>query len=464
MATRRTVTGVPAAPQQRPGGWAALRPGEDATALAERVGAAHHRFVSDADGAGPRSDVRTVVLESWKRSRRSGVDPEAAGSGLSLGDVDLRNYRDAHPMSTVLPVVRRLLVEDAVDAGLLVAISDAQGRLLWVEGDTSMRDRAAAMAFAEGADWSESTIGTNAPGTSLAVDHCVQIFGAEHFARPVQPWSCAAAPVHDPVTGAILGAVDITGGARVAAPEVLTLVRATVAAAEAELRLRSFEPSPGDVGFAASAGAGEGPRADGRLRILGAAGPSLSRGAGEVRLSPRHAEILVLLTEHSDGMGAEQLAVALDERTLDAVTVRAEMSRLRRVLGAEMVASRPYRLVRPVLSDAMAVRGALDRGDVAEALRIYRGPVLPDSLAPGIADVRDGVDARIREAVLRSGQPHLLLRWAATASGRDDPAVWQALVSRLPSGSPAYVQAAAQLDLLERRFGTAATRLQRPRP
>ena len=58
------------------------------------------------------------------------------------------------------------------------------------------------MHFVEGARWAEDVVGTNAPGTALAVDHAVQIYGSEHFRRPVQPWSCSAAPVHDPLTGA----------------------------------------------------------------------------------------------------------------------------------------------------------------------------------------------------------------------------------------------------------------------
>ena len=45
----------------------------------------------------------------------------------------------------------------------------------------------------------------------------VQIFGAEHFNRTVNEWSCSAAPVHDPTSGQVLGAIDITGGHRVAA-------------------------------------------------------------------------------------------------------------------------------------------------------------------------------------------------------------------------------------------------------
>ena len=47
--------------------------------------------------------------------------------------------------------------------------------------------------------------------------------------------------MHDPVTGVLLGAIDVTGGDHVASPHVLTLVRATVAAVESELRWQHRE-------------------------------------------------------------------------------------------------------------------------------------------------------------------------------------------------------------------------------
>ncbi|WP_024794738.1 transcriptional regulator [Tomitella biformata] len=437
-------------PAGRSGPWMALRPGQDEVELAAQMGRAHRQFVAGGHGVDYSDDVRPVIRQSWERSQLSGVNPESGGR-LASDNSDLAEYRVAHPMSTVLPVVRKLLVEDAEDSSLLVAISDASGRLLWVEGDTQMRDHAGTIAFVEGADWSEAAVGTNAPGTALAVDHCVQIFGAEHFSRQVHRWSCAAAPVHHPVTGAILGSIDITGGSRVAAPEVLTLVRATVAAAELELRWRMQD------------GGLESPAQVPLLSVLGRARPTLTRNGAEIQLSPRHAEILLLLAEHSEGMGAEQLAVLLDERFLDSVTVRAELSRLRRVLGPGSVGSRPYRLQAPLRTDLDVVRESLARGDVVGALQGHPGPVLADSLAPGVVEIRERLDAEMRGAVLRSRDARLLQAWAGTVSGRDDPIIWQALAALMPTGSPAHVQARAHLDLLNRRFGISATSLQRSR-
>ncbi|WP_067714864.1 transcriptional regulator [Nocardia yamanashiensis] len=427
------------APSRNP--WAAVRPGDDIAQLTRQVSRAHRVFLDGADRTLPGRQIRPVVLDSWERSRGSGVDPDRFAAAVDLGDVELRRYRSEHPIAHIRPVVRKLLVEDASEAGLLVAISDAQGRLLWVDGEAGLRRRADAMGFVEGADWSEDRVGTNAPGTALALDHHIQIFGAEHFSRAVHEWSCSAAPVHDPVSGQVIGAVDITGGPRVAAPEALSLIRATVVAAEAELRLRLLDP-PRVLGERA------------RLRVLGAAGPMLLREDGaRIRLSQRHAEILVLLSEYPEGMSADQLALLLDETELDPVTVRAELSRLRKLLGGMALGSRPYRLLLDLDTDLGEVRRALARGDVAAAGRAYPGPLLPRSLAPGIAQLRAELRGRLRAALLRSRDRRLLARWTESPDGREDLAAWTVYLEALDPSSSLYAQVKSRVGLLDRQLG-----------
>ncbi|OZC55745.1 transcriptional regulator [Rhodococcus sp. 06-621-2] len=418
--------------------WVALRPGEDIDVLARRVTTAHRSFVEDSSST---ASVRSVVLDSWMRSRTKGVDPDGGNDSIVLSGAELERYRSEHPMSIIRPVIRKLLVEDAADTGLLVAISDAEGRLLWVEGDSSAKDRAMSMNFAEGVDWSEESKGTNAPGTALAVDHCVQIFAAEHFSRTVHEWSCSAAPVHHPTSGQILGAIDITGGPRVAVPEVLSLIRATVAAAESELRVHLMN-SPKSLGDSAP-----------RLEVLGSGRPGLTKGSGRSALSQRHAEILLLLADHPEGLSSDHLAVLLDEQELDSVTIRAEMSRLRKAFGSAGLASRPYRLVGELTTDVSDIRRALDRGDIEGALRIYTGPVLPGSTAPGIEDIREELRSRVQAALLRAGDPVLLAQWTSSIHGRTDVYAWEAYRATLSQDSALYGQVSARIEHLDRQLG-----------
>ncbi|WP_067566174.1 transcriptional regulator [Nocardia acidivorans] len=425
--------------------WVAVRPDDDVTRLAERVSLAHRSFLEGVDRLPViRPDgrsVRSVVLDSWRRSRSSGVDPDGFGGAVDLEGLELQRYRAAHPTASIRPVVRKLLVEDAAEAGLLVAISDARGRLLWVEGDPKVKDRAVGMNFVEGSDWSEERVGTNAPGTALALDHSVQIFGAEHFSRAVHEFSCTAAPVHDPLSGKTIGAIDITGGPRVAGPEVLSLIRATVLAVESELRL----------GLLGAPVRNDSPTA--HLRVLGTGRPVLIRGGERIRLSQRHAEILFLLADHPEGLSADHLAMLLDESELDPVTVRAELSRVRKLVGANGFGSRPYRLLMDVETDVTRVRRALARGDAAAALCEYPGPILPRSLAPGIAELRAELHGRLRAALLAAGDRRLLARWTSSVDGRDDIAAWSAYLGSLDRNSSMYAQVEAQLSLLDRKLG-----------
>jgi hypothetical protein len=428
--------------------WLALTGGRPGPAHTRRLRAAHERLVTGSDV--PDDAVRTVVRDSWRRSLGSGVDPDGIAPPVDLLDDDLLSYRAAHPLAPVLPVIRRLLVEDAEADQMIVAVTDAGGRMLWVEGDAALRSRAAGMHFVEGACWSEDVAGTNAPGTALALDHAVQIYGSEHYRRPVQPWSCSAAPVHHPVTGLLLGAIDVTGGDHVASPHVLTLVRATVAAVESELRWLHREE--------VRHGAGRRPvtplrPVEPRLDVLARDRARLTLPSGPVELSLRHSELLLLLAEAAvagEGRSAVQLAAECHRGDAAAVTVRAELSRLRRLVGPDLVGSRPYRLLTRLDSDLDQVRRLLARGEVGPALDRYPGAVLPGSRAPGVAATRERVSALLRQAVLRAHRPELLLRFATLPEARDDVAVWQACLEWLPSSSPRRAAAAAHLTRLRR--------------
>jgi hypothetical protein len=424
--------------------WIAWPPGIDPAQLSRTLAAGHETFVST--GAADRA-IRPIVVESWRRSLSSGVNPDCALPPVDLCDDALHDYRDAHPLAVAMPVIRRLLVEDATDSGLIVAITDADGRLLWVEGESGLRGRAESMHFVEGASWGEEHAGTNAPGTSIALDHSVQIFASEHFARNVSPWSCSAAPIHDPDTGALLGALDLTGGDAVAAPQTLALVRATVAAVESELRLHRLR-QPRTVRHPVDSAA--------RLEVLGRNRALFNRQ----ELSQRRSELLVLLAEHPEGLSADQVAIALHEHDGARVTVRAEMSRLRGWLAqmsgcppTRWLQSRPYRLLQPLRTDITEVRAQLRRGAYRRVLESYRGPVLPASIAPGVVAIRDELAASVRAALLAHRDPDLLLAHAESPGGTLDIQLWQACLDTLPPRSHRRARVAGHLAWLQRELG-----------
>ncbi|MFC9917845.1 GAF domain-containing protein [Agromyces binzhouensis] len=398
-----------------------------------------------ATGIVPLS-LRPVVRASWERAIRGSIDPDRALPGMGLDEDAFRQYRASHALAPVMPVIRRLLVDGADESGLVVAVGDADGRLLWVEGDPYLRRRAEDMLFVAGADWSEGTIGTSAPGTALTLDRAVQIRGAEHFNRIVHPWSCTAAPVHDPETGALLGVIDITGTDLAVAPHALSLVSATVAAVEAELRIASLETTVRSTIRRSRMRAVPVERTS--LAVLGEQRPRL--GAHE--LSPRHAEILTLLAWHRNGIGAERLAALVYEGDPSPVTLRAEMTRLRRVLeaaGEPPPESRPYRLGRELDVDAARVARLVGQGSLRRALEQYPGPLLPASVAPGIVELRDELASRLRESMIADASPELLAEFAERDEHRYDAGIWRALLEVLPPRSPRRASVVAHLERID---------------
>lgn len=430
-----------------------------------------------------QTQIRSLVRESWERAQKVRLDPERLLSPLEFERDELGDYRQAHPLATVMPVIRKLLVQDADnDSGMLVAVGDAMGRLLWVEGDTGLKRRAEAMMFVEGADWSEDAAGTSAPGTALALNHGIQIRRDEHFNRLVHAWSCTAVPVHDPETRNIIGVIDITGDEQAVDRHTMPLMEATAHAVETELMLQRFRMrAEGISGLGSPSGTEHSPMiffdsslatldvrskpgtARGVVRVHKALRPTLhilgrdtallSVAGKTLELTPRHAEIVTLLSRSRSGLSAERLTELLHGSPEGVATVRSEMVRLRRVIDnfqrGLSPTSKPYRLPEPLELDAQQVVALLNRGAHRAAFAAYRGAILPRSQAPGIQDIRDDVAGRLREAMLADASAELLLEYAQSEGALDDLEVWRTVLKLLPAKSPKRAGVVAQIERLE---------------
>ena len=168
---------------------------------------------------------------------------------------------------------------------------------------------------------------------------------------------------------------------------------------------------------------------------------------------PRHSEIVVILAACPAGLTGDELAYMLYHDDVMTSTPRAELVRMRALLGEQVLASRPYRLNCDVRSDWAAVMAQVTAGNLAEALRLYRGPLLPHSKAPGVVELRGDLDRALRAAVLASGQPEFLVSWTRSRWGADDLEMWQRLCAVLPRSSPLRPYAEATAAKLDAEFG-----------
>ena len=221
--------------------------------------------------------------------------------------------------------------------------------------------------------------------------------------------------------------VDVTGDDTIASPHALTMVRATVAAIEAELRSLSHRSSE-----SRSSG---GPAGDGTgdLRFSGATmrcWNGMAEGSG-CRADTRNCCCCSPTTPR--GLSAARLAVLLSEDDVPDVTIRAELTRLRRILGPEVLLSRPYRLAfrlrQTSVRSALPWTGALCR----RRSGAYTGPPMPSSESPAVADLRADLRNRMRRAAaLNSLDPEAVFAYTTTADGREDVEAHEIALSVLP--------------------------------
>lgn len=394
--------------------------------------------------------MRAEVADSWHRSAAAGVPADRVEAPITLPDDTLRDLREAHPLAKVFPLLDDVLGQAARDCDAVMAVSDAAGQLLWVCGNPASLRRAESIGFVEGSNWDERLAGTNAPGLALRLDQPVSIIRSEHFRQSVQHWSCAATPIHDPGSTALLGVLDITGGDQIVVPQTLAMVRAAARMAEAELAREML----------VSTSAPE--KRPGRLHVvLESLGRSesligIDDGRGhstQLRLSPRHSEILLLLASAPRGLSGDELAVLLYADDGASSTLRAELNRLRNLLGDELLASRPYRVAAEVMGDWLAVEAHLAAGDLQSAMRAYRGPILPRSVAPGVVRLRESLENSLRQALLRSGEADLMSTWTRSAWGVDDYEMWLAQRAAVDATSPMLALIDGQIARLDRELG-----------
>jgi hypothetical protein len=403
-------------------------------------------------GAAPVG-VRGMVADSWLRSVAAGVDADASRPPITLERDRLTEYRAGHPLAKVFPLIYEVLGRAAEDCDSVLAVTDERGQLLWVRGKSWVLRQAESIRFVEGAQWDERHAGTNAPGTALRLDAPVSIKSAEHFVRPVQRWSCTAVPVHAPGSDTILGVIDITGGTIVDSPQTMAMVRAAARMAEAELArdaavaaARYPEPRRTPASDRAHLLPEIGINGLGRSQCV------VSIGTRAFRLSPRHSEIMIILAACPGGLTGDELAYMLYPADGASCTPRAELVRMRALLGERVLASRPYRLICDVKSDWTAVAAQLAAGNLAEALRLYRGPLLPRSESPGVMELRADLDRSLRAAILAENRPEFLLSWTRTRWGADDLEMWQRLCAVLAADSPLRPIAAATAAKLDAEY------------
>ncbi len=167
--------------------------------------------------------ISDLVLSSWRRSDGvQGISNRTRAPSLGADELSSLRHRNQRLRVAAGGMVQRT-GQMLDDAGAMLLLCDRRGVVMEALGDARILSRGEENHLHPGGCWDEAGIGTNAIGTALHLAQPVAISGAEHYCEAIQRWSCAAAPIRDPVTGRLLGVVDISGPSDVALGPVAAL-------------------------------------------------------------------------------------------------------------------------------------------------------------------------------------------------------------------------------------------------
>ncbi|HEY7485302.1 MAG TPA: GAF domain-containing protein [Streptosporangiaceae bacterium] len=168
------------------------------------------------------SRIRDTILASWWRSRRWNVAADR---------IALRYVRDPNldtPLTrNAVPVLENLR-ENLDGQPISVILTDPAGVVLSrLTADRDLERHLDGVQLAPGFSYAEKSVGTNGIGTALEGGRPAHVFGHEHYAENLEGLACAGVPIHDPISGKILGAVDLTCWRRNADPLLIALAKTT---------------------------------------------------------------------------------------------------------------------------------------------------------------------------------------------------------------------------------------------
>jgi sigma-54 dependent transcriptional regulator, acetoin dehydrogenase operon transcriptional activator AcoR len=166
--------------------------------------------------------VRDPILASWWRSREWDVPADRIELSY-VRDPDL----DTPLTRSALPVLRHLR-ENVDGQPISVILTDPAGVVLArLTADSDLERHLDGVKLAPGFSYAEELVGTNGIGTALEGGQPAHVFGHEHYAENLEDLACAGVPIHHPITGKVIGAVDLTCWRKDADPLLVALVKTT---------------------------------------------------------------------------------------------------------------------------------------------------------------------------------------------------------------------------------------------
>ena len=171
---------------------------------------------------GPAGLVSETIQASWIRSLQFQVDTDR----LEPAFVDEHNIHTPLALSAA-PVLRQL-ADELANEPVSIILTDAQGLVLQrVCGDSSLLRAMDGAQLAAGFSYAEAHVGTNGIGTALECRAPTMVHGKEHYTNDLGGFTCAGAPILHPITGILMGILDLTSLAKDSSSLLLVIAKST---------------------------------------------------------------------------------------------------------------------------------------------------------------------------------------------------------------------------------------------
>lgn len=188
------------------------------------------------------NNVRSVIQESWQRSLSKGINAQNERSNYNL-DTDQIEFRKEN-CNNLLKASRSIFSN--IGARLhgtkaMLILTDQEGAIIDALGDRSTLNAGRDISLEIGSVWNENVVGTNGIGTAISTGKPVFVHAAEHFCMGIKAWTCAGAPIHDPIDGNVIGVIDLSGPSEIFQAHTSALIAGAAREIEETLAVSSYK-------------------------------------------------------------------------------------------------------------------------------------------------------------------------------------------------------------------------------
>lgn len=366
------------------------------------------------------------LAQSWQVSANS-VDVAQAGAPVDDPDHIRHQFIHSERYRASAPILHELQ-HTLLDSGYALGLTDADAQLQWTAPNRTMEKRLEKAHFVPSARWNEQSVGTNAVGVAARLGRASTVFSAEHYIASLHEWVCYAAPILHPISGRVLGVLDLSAPWQAATPMALATV-----SHYAQLIGHSWGGVDDEPSYCLGLCAGV--SGDGRARMT---------------LTRRLQEIFLTLSLHPEGLSLETLhALVYGDESVSLSTLKSEISHLRHAVG-DVLQSRPYRIQTNPLTaptDVQLIEQYAIGGRVDEMMVLYQKPLLPQSQSPAVVEYREYLHQLVIRALLKADATDAL--WQFILRHETDYQILHRLMQRLPACDGRRVAVAAKLTQCE---------------